>query len=407
VQRSVVSDQPAPSPSPEGETPIFGPAPQPPEPTAAPAARPCPSHGDLGQVPNDLACPTATDTRSAGTSVLFGVNSTALDPAGLATVRAVAGAWHTGGGAGVLRIDGYASVEGGQRLNWRLACARAMAVAAELEAPTDGSAGVPSANIEFFAHGETTDFSCTNLPPNRRAVITTTGGAPAPGPPCPLTISGPDEVDHYCAAYVPSDAASCGTFPAPNITLTAAGAAAGATLNWTVVAGNAAIVGAATGGSVDIQGTAASATADDVTVQVTDGSCTVAHRLTVREPSSLTSAQAPGTSGGMIQNIVTYTVQDQFGNAMGANICVDETLTLCADNSGRGLPSMGDAGTDASGQVTDTLSFFPTPANRCTLINQSITAGGCGPLLNNTITVQPAGVTLTPGASCASGDPCP
>jgi hypothetical protein len=68
---------------------------------------------------------------------------------------------------------------------------------------------------------------------------------------------------------------------------------------------------------------------------------------------------------------------------------------------------MGDAGTDASGQVTDTLSFFPTPANRCTLINQSITAGGCGPLLNNTITVQPAGVTLTPGASCASGDPCP
>jgi hypothetical protein len=340
---------------------------------------------------------------------MFAHNSSALSPAAISTIRSVAAAWHAGGGAGVLRIDGYASVEGGDELNWQLACDRAIAVAFELVFPSDSSPAVPLSNVEFFSHGESTEFSCTSLPPNRRAVITTSGGAPAPGPPCGLTVTGPDEVDHYCAAYVPSDAAACGVFPAPNITLTATGAAAGSSLQWSIVRGtaNATIVGASNTATVEIQGTAASATQGDVTVQVTDGTCTKTHLLTVREPSQMTAAQAPSSAPGFLANIITYTVQDQFGNPMGANICVDETVTVCADSVGATF-SFGDAGTNAAGQVEDHLTIRGTlPADLCILLNQSITAGGCGPLLQNTILYQATGITLRPGTSCVSGDACP
>jgi hypothetical protein len=95
---------------------------------------------------------------------------------------------------------------------------------------------------------------------------------------------------------------------------------------------------------------------------------------------------------------------------MRADICIDETITVCANSLSGASFIFGDAPTNAAGQATDHLrGDFPTgiPASLCVKLNQSLTAGGCGPLLNNTITFQPAGITLTHGASCAAGDPCP
>jgi hypothetical protein len=219
-------------------------------------------------------------------------------------------------------------------------------------------------------------------------------------------------VDHYCAAYVPSDAASCGVFPAPNITLTAGGAAAGASLQWSVIRGGAkaSIAGPSAGASVDVQGTAASAAQNDVTIQVTDGRCTATRQLTVHEPSSMTMTQSPTSGPKFVQTLVRYTVKDQFGQAMGANICVDETVTVCANNRPSVTFSFGDAPTNASGQVEDQLRYSNTggvPPNLCQKLDQVITAGGCGPLLHNTILYQASGITLTPGSSCKKGDPCP
>ena len=302
----------------------------------------------------------------------------------MALLSSVAAAFHGGGGATTLRIDGFASVSGPDELNWRLSCDRAEAVAAELMAPTDGSPGVPAANVSMVSHGETPEFSATNLQANQRATITTSGGAPAPGPACPISITGPTTVDHYCAAYVPSDAAACGVFPAPNITLTATGAPAGATLAWSIVSGGAraSIVGPSVGASIAVQGTAASIAADDVTVQATDGRCSTTRRLTVRQPSSMTAAQTPTTTPTFVQDLITYTVRDQFGAAMSANICVDETVRVCSKNIG-GTLTFGDAGTDASGQVNDNLSVSAPggiPAGMCVKLDQTLTAGGCGPL---------------------------
>jgi outer membrane protein OmpA-like peptidoglycan-associated protein len=361
--------------------------------------------------PADLVCDPAVDSHSIATSVTFAQGGSTLSPAAQATLSSIAAAWHTAGGTEVLRIDGFASAEGGSALNWRLSCDRAIAVALELEAPSDGSPGVPNTHLEMFAQGETDLFSSTSLAPNRAVSIVSSSGAPAAGPPCGLTVSGPTEVDHYCAAYVPSDAASCGVFPAPNITLTVAGAAASSTPRWSIIRGgaNASIAGSNTGASIAIQGDAASGTQGDVTVQVTDGTCTTTHFLTVREPSEMTSAQNPSSGPTFIQNLITYTVHDQFGNPMGANICVDETITLCAQSRPATLV-FGDAGTDASGQVQDQLQVSNPSGiapGLCRKLNQSLTAGGCGPLLNNTILFQNAGITLTHNDSCRAGDPCP
>ena len=367
---------------------------------------------EVTRPPKDMVCPEAVSSTGSGTPILFGSDSATLSAAVRNTLSAIAAAWHTGGRVSVLRIDGFASCDGPADLNWRLSCRRAQAVATELEAPSDGSPGVDSGHIQIFANGETDQFSRTRLSPNRRAVITG-GGAPPPGPPCPLTITGPDEVDHYCAAYVPSDAAACGVFPAPNITLTVAGAAPGATLGWSIVRGTAraSIVGANTGASVVIKGDAASGTQGDVTVQVTDGTCTTPHFLTVREPSSMPASTVASSGPTFVQLLVTYTVLDQFGNPMGANICWDETVTTCADSHPGGAHAKGDIGTNANGQVIDRLNVsVPTgtlPATLCKKFNQVITVGGCGPLSQNTIVFQASGATLNQGASCAPGAPCP
>jgi len=367
--------------------------------------------GDLTKRPADVRCPVPGGSPgSAGTSVMFATNSAALDATAVTLLQSVAAAFHRGGGATTLRVDAFASVSGTDPLNWRLSCDRAEAVAGELMAPTDGSPGVPAGNVSTFAHGETVEFSSTNLIANQRAVITTSGGAPAPGPACPLGIAGPTTVDHFCAAYVPSDAAACGVFPAPNITLTATGASPGAVLRWSIIRGGAraAIVGPSAGPSIAVQGTAASLAADDVTVQMTDGTCTFTRPLTVRQPSSMTATQVPTTTPTFVQDLITYTVRDQFGAAMGAGICVDETVTVCSSTVG--AIRFGDGATNAAGQVNDNLSVANAaglPAALCVKLDQTLTAGGCGPLLHNMILMRPTGITLNIGSSCAAGDPCP
>jgi outer membrane protein OmpA-like peptidoglycan-associated protein len=361
-----------------------------------------------------LGCEEATTSSGTGTNILFGHDSPALSAADKSTLSAIAAGWHRGGGVATLRIDGFASCDGPADRNWRLSCRRATAVAAELEAPSDGSPGVPNTHLDILAHGETDEFAPGRLPPNRRVVVTG-GGAPPPGPPCRLSITGPEEVDHYCAVYVPSDAAACPRFPAPNIALIAAGAAPGASLRWSITrgAGRASIVGPNTGLSVSIRGDAASGAQGDVIVQVTDGACSTTHFLTVRQPSSMAAADARTTTPTQVQDLVTYTVLDQFGNPMGANICWDETVTTCRRTSS-GAPRFGDLPTNAAGQVVDQLSSGPPipggiSASFCLKLDQTITAGGCGPLVHNLIVMRPApfGVTRTPGAGCAVGDPCP
>jgi hypothetical protein len=123
----------------------------------------------------------------------------------------------------------------------------------------------------------------------------------------------------------------------------------------------------------------------------------------------MVAAQSPSSGPSFIETLVTYTVKDQFGDAMGADICLDETITVCA-RSHPISPTFGDAPTNAQGQATDHLRVSVAtgtlPAAFCIKLNQTITAGGCGSLLHNTILYQPAGITLTPGAGCAVGDPC-
>jgi hypothetical protein len=229
---------------------------------------------------------------------------------------------------------------------------------------------------------------------------------------CQLQIAGPSTVDHYCRKVVSADNSRCGRFPAPNAALSATGAAKSAKLTWRIVNGasKASIVGDAKSADVEIQGDAASAARDDVTVEVSDGSCTATHTMTVREPSSLSAAKVPLPKHDSLLLKITYTVLDQFGDPMGPRTCVSEDLETCADNH----PELGgfapqDNTTNDLGQVTDTLSS-PLPKKGpplCAKIDQALFAGGCGPLLRNTIRFEIGGVVVTQGQHCAAGDPCP
>jgi hypothetical protein len=118
-------------------------------------------------------------------TIVFPVDSAKLNATQKAEVDAAAASWRAAGGSGTVRVDGYASAEGGCAYNWGLSCRRARAVADELQSPSDGSPGVPSASIELFSHGES-DEAGRALAPNRRATISI---PPAPTPtPCTLPV---------------------------------------------------------------------------------------------------------------------------------------------------------------------------------------------------------------------------
>ncbi|MBZ5684093.1 MAG: DUF4157 domain-containing protein [Acidobacteriia bacterium] len=134
--------------------------------------------GDPAQAPASLSCPIATTSAAnVDTSVLFTVNSPGLSAAGIADIAAFLGRWRAAGADRAVRVDGFASTDGPQPLNWTLSCDRASAVARELESPSSGAPGVPNSLIQVFAQGETSEFS-TALEPNRRATISADLSAP-------------------------------------------------------------------------------------------------------------------------------------------------------------------------------------------------------------------------------------
>ncbi len=129
----------------------------------------------LKYAPPDLPCNLAPNVEPpAGTEIQFTVASWALSKAERARIDAFAGSWSSGD----VLVAGYASKEGPQGFNWRLACSRAQSVAKRLMGK-----GVPADNIHLWAHGETTAFAAKSLPPNRRAVISKVAVPPrAAGP---------------------------------------------------------------------------------------------------------------------------------------------------------------------------------------------------------------------------------
>jgi outer membrane protein OmpA-like peptidoglycan-associated protein len=144
--------------------------------------------------PEGMSCPHAVSSPGAVTNTLiFPVNSAALNTMQKAEIDAAAVSWHAAGGSVTVRIDGYASAEGECRYNWGLSCRRAQAVAAELESPSDCSQGVPNADIEVFAHGESEEAGRA-LAPNRKATISIPVAPvppPSPSPPSctfPVTL---------------------------------------------------------------------------------------------------------------------------------------------------------------------------------------------------------------------------
>ena len=130
--------------------------------------------GDLTKVPPGMSCTPANSSPTPPIqSHLFTIFSSTLTPSQIVDIENVVISWHATGTNPIIRVDGYASTDGADELNWQLSCDRASVVARELEAPSSGAPGIPSSNIEVFAQGETFEFSPA-LEPNRRATITTT-----------------------------------------------------------------------------------------------------------------------------------------------------------------------------------------------------------------------------------------
>jgi outer membrane protein OmpA-like peptidoglycan-associated protein len=133
---------------------------------------------DIDQAPAGLPCTLTTKVNVLPeTNVFFSVGSSTLTLEEQHTLDYYFGVMGKYG-AYLVRVDGYASVEGPQSLNWRLSCERAEAVKAYLVGPgTPPSPGVlplffSAADITTFAHGASTAFSTTRLEENRRATVT-------------------------------------------------------------------------------------------------------------------------------------------------------------------------------------------------------------------------------------------
>jgi outer membrane protein OmpA-like peptidoglycan-associated protein len=122
---------------------------------------------DISKAPPGMKCiATAGHGHLPGTDILFGQSSSDLGGQ-KATIAAFARQWVADGSKDDVMVDGWASEEGAQELNWQLSCDRAEAVKAELIRQ-----GVPDAKITTLAHGASTEFSAKDLAPNRRAIIT-------------------------------------------------------------------------------------------------------------------------------------------------------------------------------------------------------------------------------------------
>jgi len=156
-----------------------------PSPTAFAGLHRLRRQADISAAPH-LRCITVVGPgHPSGFEFEFRLSDATLTEAQRRTIRTFARTWTTAASQPDIIIDGFASIDGGQELNWRLSCDRAEAILDGLVAE-----GVPRGRITTFAHGESTEFSRTLLPPNRRAILSTIA-MPAPPP-----------------------AATCGTLPA-------------------------------------------------------------------------------------------------------------------------------------------------------------------------------------------------
>jgi outer membrane protein OmpA-like peptidoglycan-associated protein len=181
---------------------------------------------DIAKAPPGMKCiTTAGHGHLPGTDVVFGQSSSDLGGQ-KAAIAAFARQWVADGSKDDVMVDGWASEEGPQELNWQLSCDRAEAVKAELIRQ-----GVPDAKITTLAHGASTEFSAKDLGPNRRAIITRQPAvgpppvpetitsktvAPTPGAPTRTTIGVGEEVDLTHAPGAAAWATTAGTLSAPN-----------------------------------------------------------------------------------------------------------------------------------------------------------------------------------------------
>lgn len=147
---------------------------------------------DIKQAPPGLPCILTTGRgHLPGTDILFGLSSSTLSDTHKKAIADFVKSWVARGSLDDVIVDGYASIDGPQGLNWQFSCDRAEAVKAELT-----RLHVPAGKITTLAHGETTDFSPAALPPNRRAILSTISAppaAPACGTPpaCPIGGTAP------------------------------------------------------------------------------------------------------------------------------------------------------------------------------------------------------------------------
>ena len=162
---------------------------------------------DISKAPASLKCDLLTGgLHLDGTNILFDITSSTLTAAQKADIAIFANMWSSDGATDDVQVDGYASTDGSQELNWQLSCDRATAIRDELIAN-----GVPATKISTVAHGETDEFSTTNFIRNRRAIISrhTPLGSPTPPTPTP-TLTPP-----IPAAPAPRLSAVVTTAPTP------------------------------------------------------------------------------------------------------------------------------------------------------------------------------------------------
>ncbi|MDB5133748.1 MAG: hypothetical protein JWP37_351 [Mucilaginibacter sp.] len=131
-------------------------------------------HGDLKQVPPEVSasCSIAEASPIDEQRIDYNTNSFVLNDSTKPILDDFAKRWKADGKNKNVRIDGYASANGTEPLNWRLSCSRANTVKKELMHPSNGGAGVTEGAITTYAHGETNRFSHNQFLPNQTATIT-------------------------------------------------------------------------------------------------------------------------------------------------------------------------------------------------------------------------------------------
>lgn len=147
--------------------------------------------GNLDERPDDLACPLPGGySGNSFIDIMMQINSSTLSPADGMRIDNLVDNWHSAGANEPVRIDGFASQDGPDPLNWTLSCQRASTVKSALMRPPGGGPGIPLQYLSIFAHGETTEFGSSN--PSNRRVTLILQGVPGPTPnPTPDTPDPP------------------------------------------------------------------------------------------------------------------------------------------------------------------------------------------------------------------------